>query len=139
MSRRFKTRGIKANKTYEVVELADAACVSIPTVRNWLNAGMQKVDDQRPTMIMGFQALDFLNARKANAKCPMAIGEFFCMRCKDRRTPMGAMADYEPTSATGGRLKAFCEVCECPCNRNISANELSCLRKILDVEIRDCQ
>ena len=136
MSGRFKTRSIKANKSYEVPELADAACVSVPTVRNWLKAGMQKVDNQRPMMIMGFQALDYLNARKANAKRPMAIGEFFCMRCKDRRPPLGGMADYEPTSATGGRLKAFCEVCECPCNRNISASELPEFRKILDVAIR---
>jgi hypothetical protein len=136
MSGRFKTRGIKANKTYEIAELADAANVSVPTVRNWLKAGMQKIDDQRPTMIMGFQALEFLNTRKAKAKRPMAIGQFYCMRCKDRRAALGAMADYEPTSATGGRLRAFCESCECPCNLNVSACDLPEIRKILDVEIR---
>ncbi|WP_299880181.1 hypothetical protein [uncultured Sulfitobacter sp.] len=136
MASRFKTQSIKANKTYEVAELADAACVSIPTVRNWLKAGMQKVDDQRPTMIMGFQALEFLKTRKVKGKRPMAKGEFFCMRCKDRREPLGAMADYEQTSATGGRLKAFCAVCECPCNRNISARDLPNILKILDVAIR---
>jgi hypothetical protein len=97
---------------------------------------MQKVDDQRPTMIMGFQALEFLNARKVMGKRPMALGQFFCMRCKDRRTALGAMADYVPTSATGGQLKAFCGVCECPCNRNISERQLLQVRKILDVEIR---
>jgi len=137
VSGRFKTRGIKANKSYEVVELADAAFVTVPTVRSWLKAGMQKVDDQRPTMIMGFQALDFLKARKAKAKRPMAMGQFYCMRCKDRITPLGAMADYEPTSATGGRLKAFCEVCGCPCNRNISTRDLPEIRKVLDVAARD--
>ncbi|MFY0645930.1 hypothetical protein [Sulfitobacter geojensis] len=136
MSGRFKTRAIKANKTYEVGELADTACVSIPTVRNWLKAGMQKVDDQRPTVIMGFQALEFLNHRKANAKRPMVIGQFYCMRCKDRRASLGAMADYEPTSATGGRLKAFCAVCECPCNLNVRACDLPEICKVLDVEIR---
>ncbi len=136
MAGRFKTRGIKANKSYEVAELADAACVSVPTVRNWLKAGMQKVDDERPTIIMGFQVLDFLNDRKANAKRPMAIGQFYCMRCKDRRTPLGAMADYEPISATGGRLKALCEDCECPCNLNVSAGDLPEIRKILHVEVR---
>lgn len=97
MSRRFKTRGIKANKAYRIDELADAACVSIPTIRNWLNAGMQKVDGNRPTMILGFQALEFLNARKKNAKRPMALDEFYCLRCKAPRQAFGALADHMPS------------------------------------------
>jgi len=47
------------------------------------------------------------------------------------------MADYAPSSATGGRLKGFCGVCECACNRNISVIDLPDIRKVLDVEIRD--
>lgn len=137
MSKRFKTRGIKTNKTYNIEELAHAACVSVPTVRNWIAAGMQRVDDNRPTMILGFQALEFLNTRKEKAKRPMALGEFYCMLCKAPRSPLGAMADYVPSSKTGGSLKGFCGVCECACNRNISVINLSDIRKVLDVEIRD--
>jgi hypothetical protein len=136
MARRFKTRSIKANKTYQVDELADAAGVSIPTVRNWIGAGMQRVDSNRPAIIMGFQALEFLNARKAKSKQPMALGEFYCLRCKVPRAPLGAMADYVATSVKGGRLKALCGVCECPCNRNISASDLPDIHKVLDVENR---
>jgi hypothetical protein len=133
MARRFKTRSIKANKTYQVDELADTAGVSVPTVRSWIKAGMQCVDGNRPTIIMGFQALDYLNARKAKASRPLVLGEFYCLRCKAQRTPLGAMADYVSTSATGGRLKALCDVCGCQCNRNISARDLLEIRKILDV------
>lgn len=133
MARRLKTRAIKANKTYQVDELADAAGVSIPTVRNWIKAGMQCVDGNRPTIIMGFQALEYLNARKVKASRPLALGEFYCLRCKAQRTALGAMADYVPTSTRGGRLKALCGVCECQCNRNVSASELSEIFKILDV------
>ncbi len=136
MARRFKTRGIKSNKAYDVCELADAACVTPATVRNWLHDGMGRVDDTRPTMIMGFQALDYLNSRKAKGKRPMQVGEFYCMRCKAARTSFGAMADYVPTSANGGRLKALCGVCECNCNRNIRASELPAFSKVLAIEIR---
>lgn len=137
MARRFKTRWIKANKTYLVDELADAVGVSKPTVRNWLRAGMHQVDGNRPIMIMGFQALEFLNARKINAKRPMVLGELYCLRCKAPRKPLGAMADYLATSAKGGRLRAFCSVCEGQCNRNTSANDLPEICKVLDVVIRD--
>ena len=136
MARRYRTRGIKRHKAYDVHELADAACVSPATVRNWLKSGMERVDDTRPTMIMGFQALDYLNSRKAKSKRPMQVGEFYCFRCKSPRTAFGAMADYVPTSPNGGRLKALCGVCECNCNRNIRASELPAFSKVLAIEIR---
>lgn len=137
MARRFRTRGIKANKSYQVDELADAAGVSIPTVRNWIRAGMPRLDGNRPMIIMGFQALEFLNARKVKGKRPLGLDEFYCLRCKAPRTPMGAMADYVPIGKNGGRLKALCGACECQCNRNISAIDLPAIRKVLDVETRD--
>ncbi len=139
MARRFKTNLIKINKAYRVFELADAAGVSVATVRSWIKVGMQRLDETRPTIIMGFHALAFLNTRKAKAKRPMALGEFYCMRCKAPRTPFGMMADYCPTTATGGRLKALCGTCECNCNRNISAANLPDIRKVLDVATRSTE
>lgn len=137
MARRFKTQRIKANTAYRTDELADVASVSIATVRSWLKAGMPRMDGNRPAMIMGFQALDFLKTRKANAKRPMALGEFYCLRCRAPRRALGAMADYVPASQTGGRLKALCAVCEGVCNRNISAKQLPDFSKILDIHCKD--
>lgn len=136
MGRRFKTRRIKANKAYRIDELADAADVVPATVRQWLKAGMGRLDGNRPTFIMGFQALAFLDARKAKASRPLGLGEFYCFRCKAKRSAMGAMADYVPTSETGGRLKALCAACECQCNRNVRACDLPAIRTVLDVANR---
>jgi hypothetical protein len=137
MAVRFKTRGIKSNKAYRIDELADAAGVSTPTVRNWIKAGMFKVDDTRPTLIIGFQALDFLNQQRRKAKRPLAVGEFYCMGCKAPRMPFEMIADYYPTGLTGGRLKSFCGVCEAQCNRNISAFQLSDFAKVLNIANSD--
>lgn len=137
MPRRFQTRRIKRNQAYRVYELADAAGVSTPTVRNWIKAGMLLVDAKRPIMILGFHALDFLKMRKAKAARPLAIGEFYCLSCKDARLPLGGMADYFATSAAGGRLKALCDVCEGQCCRNISARSLPAIGTVLDLAIRD--
>ncbi len=137
MSRRFKTRHIKANKAYRIDELADAADVVPATVRQWLKAGMDRLDGNRPTIVMGFQALAFLEARKASVSCPLGLGEFYCLRCKTPRSALGAMADYVATSTTGGRLKALCSVCGCQCNRNVSARDMPAIRKVLDVVNRD--
>lgn len=137
MGRHYKTRRIKANKAYRIDELADVTDVVPATVRQWLKAGMDRLDGLRPTIVMGFQALDFLEARKAKASRPLGLGEFYCFRCKAQRSPLGAMADYVSTSATGGRLKALCSVCECRCNRNVSARDMPSIRKVLEVVNRD--
>ena len=137
MVRRVRTRGIKPNKTYEVNELAEPAGVTTATVRRWLKVGLDKLDGSRPTLIMGFQALDFLDARKSKARRPSGhVSEFYCMRCKTQRGAWGGMADYEAISANGGRLKALCEACKCQCNRNVSARDLPEIRKVLDVAIK---
>jgi hypothetical protein len=136
MVRRVKTQAIKANKAYRVDELAVAACVCVPTIRNWIKAGLQVVDNKRPTMIMGFQAIDFLKTCKAKARRPLAQDTFYCLRCKAPRPAFGAMADYIPSSATAGRLKALCAACGCQCNRNIRASDLPEIGKFLDVATR---
>lgn len=133
MARRVKTRSIKADKSYSVHELAETVEVSDATVRNWIGAGLQSIDASHPTIIMGFQAKDFLAARKVNARRPLALGEFYCFRCKAPRGALGAMADYVPTGEQSGRLEALCEVCECQCNRNISACDLPEICSVLDV------
>ena len=133
MPRRFTTRRIKANKAYRIDELADAAGVAPATVRQWLKAGMDRLDGNRPTLIMGFQALGFLEARKARASRPLGLGEFYCFRCKTQRSALGGMADYVPTSNKGGRLKALCAVCECQCNLNVSARDMPVIRKVPEV------
>ena len=137
MSRRFKTRRIKANKSYRIEELADAAGVAPATVRQWLKVGMDRLDGNRPTIIMGFQALSFLKARKAKASRLVGLGEFYCFRCQSQRSALGAMVEYVPTSAMGGGLKALCSVCECRCNRYVTARDLPAFRKVLEVVNRD--
>ena len=139
MVRRFQTRGIKANKAYSVDELAEVTGVSVPAVRNWLRDGLQRIDDSRPILILGFQASEFLNARRVKSKRPLEPGEFLCFRCSAVRTALGAMADYEPLGATSGRLKALCSVCEGTLNLNIRSCNLPKFRKVLEVEIRGSQ
>jgi len=133
VSKRIKTRGIKSNKAYTVIELAEVAGVSTATVRSWLKAGMPRVDDTRPTLILGFQALDFIQTRQKKAKRPLADGQFFCMRCKAQRAAYGAMADYLPASLNGGSLKTLCEVCGGACSRTISAAQLRSFEAVLSI------
>jgi len=91
MAKRVTSNRIKKNQTYSIIELAEAAMVSQITVRRWIKDGMATIDDHRPALVMGFSALDFLGARQAKAKQPMQTHQFYCLRCKAPKSPMGMM------------------------------------------------
>ena len=136
MARRYNTRRIKKNQTYSVEELAEAVGATKATVRNWIKDGMMVLDRQRPMLVIGFHAQDYLSKKSAKAKRPLALGELYCLRCKSARMPDGKLADFEPTSESGGRLKAICKVCGCMCNRSIKTAQLADFSKLLDIEIK---
>ena len=133
MAKRVVLNRIKKNQSYTVAELATVTCVSELSIRRWIEEGMKAIDTCRPTLIMGFSALSFLRSRQSKAKQPMKLDELYCLRCKTPRAPLGRMADYISQSAAGGRLVALCAVCECSCNRNISASQLPAFERVLDI------
>ena len=113
-------RRVKIHLSYTVEGVARLLEVHKNTVRAWLKSGLAKIDDRRPTMILGKVLFDFLHARRQNKKQPCQPGEFYCLRCRAPRGPAGGMVDYKVESETNGRLEAICPVCDCIMNRWVS-------------------
>lgn len=139
MTKRYDLRRIKKHYTYTVTELADETSVTKLTVRRWLVDGMTAIDAQRPTLIIGEAAIEFLKDRQSKAKQPMKLFELYCLACKKPSTPFGMLADYTPQSPSGGRLSALCDVCGRECYRNVSASQIPQLREYLDIVIRGAE
>ena len=102
MSKRIVLARIKKNQTYTVAELASVSRVSEPTVRRWITAGMETIDTQRPTLVLGEAALEFIKERQSQAKVPMKLHELYCMRCKAPRIPYGLLADTPRKAVKAG-------------------------------------
>ncbi len=132
MAKRINLRRIKANRPYSVEELADAARVTEPTVRRWFGEGLRTLDENRPAIVMGFQAQAFLGARQIERKQPMELDQFYCFTCKARTRPLGLMADHIE-GPNGGRLVALCEACGGMCSKNISRSQLADVSTVLDI------
>jgi hypothetical protein len=98
MARRYNARSVKIHQTYSMEEAAEALSVSIPTIRNWVKAGLPIMKSQRPFLIAGFELRGFIEKRLARSKRKLATGEFYCLRCNASREPFGMMADYIPTN-----------------------------------------
>ena len=122
MARRFSYALIKSHRNYEIEELADCVGVTPQTVRTWIKEGLPAIMDKRPFLIIGYLAKSFLKERKAARKVKDGDGDFYCVRCKQRRK--AALGLTERAMLANGRrvLKGFCEVCETPCCRFLPAS-----------------
>ncbi len=87
MARRYKIQSIWIHQSYDVSEVADLLGVTHRTVRVWINAGLPILATQRPVLILGCELWKYLKDRDAKAKCPAALGEFYCMRCRKPQKP----------------------------------------------------
>lgn len=117
MARRYRTNRIKSHRSYEIEEVADLVGVTPQTVRIWIQQGLPALTEKRPYLILGWQLKAFLKSREKDRKKPLLTGEFYCLGCKAPRSAALGLIEHIPLENGRMMLRAFCEVCEQPCNR----------------------
>lgn len=134
MAKRADPRRLRAAQTYTVPELASALSVSVGTVRSWLKQGLPAMTGQRPTLILGEAAKEFLADRTAKTKRPLAPDELFCLSCKAPRKPYAGLVQLDRAPGKPARVTGFCEACETVCSRVIGAAQISHFSEYFDLE-----
>lgn len=137
MARRVSVRRVKVHSQYTYESAADLLGVSVQTVRLWRKSGLQVLDSQKPHLILGFALKDFLNKRKTKPERRLARDQFLCMTCALPRRAYGGIADYQPYTATRGRLEVLCEVCLGVCGKFASAALCAELAPVLTITTRN--
>lgn len=132
MPRLANGRGLKAHRTYTVVDAALACGVARGTVRQWIKQGLEVIDG-RPLLMRGCDLKAFLVDRKRKRKRPLGPHEFYCFGCQSPRRPAGKMVDYTARSASAGTLTALCSLCSTVMNRHISHEAVASLVAEMDV------
>jgi len=125
----------KIHRSYTVEEAAEVMGVSKGTVRNWLKGDLSPCDDKKPILITGDTLRQFIRARRTKHKQKCKPWEFYCVRCRKPQFPAGGMAEYEPQTATKGRLIALCPECDVWMNKYASPAKLEQLEGKLEVSI----
>jgi hypothetical protein len=134
MARRKGWRVVKSRWSYTVDEIARNQGVSKGTVRRWLKTGLSCLDDHRPTLVLGFDLIAYLKARKPpKQKC--ALDEFNCFHCKDIRKPAFDAIEYLSTPPARYRLRALCCACSTVMHKAVSAETLEALRRLPQVSL----
>ncbi len=109
------------------------------TVRNWLKAGLQPVDNRRPILILGRQLSSFLHARRREKTQRCRPGQFYCLRCRAPMTSAARKADYLPITSTSGNLRGTCCDCGTRMYRRVSREKLAAVAGDLHVTMPQAQ
>ena len=120
MARHPNSKRVKLHRTYTVAGAATCLAVHANTIRNYLRNGLTPIDGKRPVLILGVVLRAFLEERRAKGRQTCQPGEMYCLRCKAPRRPAGDIADYIPTTATIGNLRALCPDCEGLMHRRVA-------------------
>ena len=109
--RTYNTRLIKRNLSYTIQEIAELFDLHVNAVRQWIKAGLPKIDDHRPHLIHGGELIEFLNERQAKRKHKCAPGELYCCRCRSPQKPQENAVNIKVQNETQLFLSAICAKC----------------------------
>ncbi len=133
--RRPNPRLAKIHRNYSVEEIATLYDIHKNTVRQWIKRGLPTIDDRRPTLILGRNLSEFLQARRVKKKCTCKPGEIYCVRCRAPKSPADDMADYEGLTETQGNLIGICPDCDTLIYRRVSLAKLGQICGQFDIKM----
>lgn len=122
-------RRVKIHRSYTVEEIAGVFAIHKNTVRRWIKDGLPTIDHRRPTLVLGRELIEFLQARRASKKRPCRPGEIYCIRCRAPKFPAAGMVDCRPINEKIGNLAAICQDCNCMMYRCVSLARLEDVRR----------
>lgn len=131
--RRINPNLAKIHRSYKVEEIADLFLVHKNTVRLWIKDGLQTIDDQRPTLVLGVHLVDYLKARRQSRKRPCKANEMFCVRCKEPKRPVEGLIEYVSITESLGNLIAICPACCGIMNRRTSLTKIRTISQEMEI------
>jgi hypothetical protein len=134
---RFNPQRVKIHFSYTVEDIARMLGVHKNTVRAWLKAGLEAIDDRRPVMVQGRVLRAFLERKRTvnRSRCPP--GTLYCVKCRAPRPPALGMVDFIPLRPSSGYLRALCETCATLMHLAANRARLGALMPNLEVRITE--
>lgn len=132
---RFNPKRVKINFSYRIEQIARLLGVHKNTVRAWLKAGLETIDDGRPAMVQGRVLRAFLERKRTSNRYVCPPGTLPCMKCRAARRPALGMVDFVPFTPSSGNLRALCEECGTLIHRTANRAQVSALMPNLEVRM----
>jgi hypothetical protein len=127
----------KIHRNYTMEEAARLYGLHRNTVRQWTKRGQPTIPGH-PVLILGRELRAFLQTRREQGKRHCGAGEMYCLPCREPRTPIEGMVEYQSVSRNRGRFVALCSRCESVMYRSANPTRLpSILASMIVTHRRD--
>ncbi|MCX8954081.1 hypothetical protein OU790_11605 [Ruegeria sp. NA] len=114
---------VKASRTYDVIEAANALGRTPATIRHWIKDGLEVLASRKPYLILGQAIRDYIRVKSASRKKTLSQDEIYCLSCRAGRRPVDmAVTRHSQTSKTC-RINGICNTCGAPMSRIISLSK----------------
>ncbi len=114
MARSYDWQLIRTHRPYTLETFAALFDVHPATVRRWIKCNgldVAIVSDQRPLILSGRQARDWMRKWGASRKQPCGPGEIYCVACKAPRTPLSGTVYIVTPKPPKIILQGECSTC----------------------------
>ena len=98
------------------------------TVRKWIKAGLKTIDSSKPTLVYGYNLIQFLKNNNSKNKCQTSFEEFYCLKCQDAR-PVYRNRIIAEQNQGYIKAKAHCRTCKSRMNKSYKLIDFPKLRK----------
>ena len=122
--RRPDPRRLKKHRLYTYGEAALLLGVHKNTVRNWVEAGLPALTEEKPHLLRGADLREHLERRRRQRKRRLGPGEMFCLSCKEPRAPDRELVEDISGPIGPGQLRALCPCCITLMHRRISRESI---------------
>ena len=132
--RTYNTNLIKETLSYSTNDIAKRFSIHKRTVQEWYRAGLPRIDNRKPSLVLGADLKAFLKARLNKRKSKCQKNELYCMKCKAPRQSRNNTVDIRFLSKTRMMIIGLCVECNTKTNKVDSTKNLTEIPKIFAIQ-----
>jgi len=132
--RTFNTQLIKGTMTYSTQDITSLFHIHKRTVQEWYQAGLPRIDNRKPYLVLGNDLREFLDNRQKKRKVQCRAHEFYCFKCKEPRASWENQVDIKFQTETRIMVVGVCSVCNTTINKASTARKIPELEKIFMIQ-----
>jgi len=132
--RTYNPNLIKETLSYSTQEIATRLNVHKRTVQDWYKQGLPRIDDRKPSLVLGADLKDFLKQRRVKRKRKCRKNEFYCMKCKEPRQSRNNLVNIRFLSSSRLMVIGLCVQCHTRINKIGSIKNIDEITKIFAIQ-----
>jgi transposase len=132
--RTYNPNLVKQTLSYSTQEIAALFGIHRRTVESWYAAGLPRIDNRKPFLVLGGDLKDFLRAKQKSKKVRCQINELYCFKCRTPRRSWEDQIDIKYLTETRIMLIGLCPQCNIILNKVASAKKIPELQKIFMIQ-----